>query len=244
MKPSVLITGASRGIGAACARRFAAAGYAVAINYHRGQREALALAGEINAAGGQAIALQADVGDSAAVARMVDNVLENFCQLDILVCNAGVARQGLLTDFSDQDWRDIFQVNVDGVFYCCRAVLPHFIQRKAGRIITLSSMWGVTGGACEVPYSASKAAVIGLTRALAKELGPSGITVNCVAPGVIDTDMNAHLTAEDLDALREETPLGAIGRPEDVAESVFFLASPAASFITGQVLSPNGGICI
>ena len=244
MKPSVLITGASRGIGAACARRFAAAGYAVAINYHRGQREALALAGEINAAGGQAIALQADVGDSAAVARMVDNVLENFCQLDILVCNAGVARQGLLTDFSDQDWRDIFQVNVDGVFYCCRAVLPHFIHRKAGRIITLSSMWGVTGGACEVPYSASKAAVIGLTRALAKELGPSGITVNCVAPGVIDTDMNAHLTAEDLDALREETPLGAIGRPEDVAESVFFLASPAASFITGQVLSPNGGICI
>ena len=244
MKPSVLITGASRGIGAACARRFAAAGYAVAINYHRGQREALALAGEINAAGGQAIALQADVGDSAAVARMVDNVLENFCQLDILVCNAGVARQGLLTDFSDQDWRDIFQVNVDGVFYCCRAVLPHFIHRKAGRIITLSSMWGVTGGACEVPYSASKAAVIGLTRALAKELGPSGITVNCVAPGVIDTDMNAHLTAEDLDALREETPLGTIGRPEDVAESVFFLASPAASFITGQVLSPNGGICI
>ena len=244
MRPSVLITGASRGIGAACARRFAAAGYAVAINYHRGQREALALAGEINAAGGQAIALRADVGDSAAVACMVDNVLENFCQLDILVCNAGVARQGLLTDFSDQDWRNIFQVNVDGVFYCCRAVLPHFIHRKAGRIITLSSMWGVTGGACEVPYSASKAAVIGLTRALAKELGPSGITVNCVAPGVIDTDMNAHLTAEDLDALREETPLGTIGRPEDVAESVFFLASPAASFITGQVLSPNGGICI
>ena len=171
-------------------------------------------------------------------------MLENFCQLDILVCNAGVARQGLLTDFTDQDWRQIFQTNVDGVFYCCRAVLPHFIHRKAGRIITLSSMWGVTGGACEVPYSASKAAVIGLTKALAKELGPSGITVNCVAPGVIDTDMNANLTPADLDALREETPLGVIGRPEDVAESVFFLSSPAAAFMTGQVLSPNGGICI
>lgn len=244
MRPSVLITGASRGIGAACARRFAAAGYSVAINYHHSEDAALALAQEINSAGGQAIALQADVSDSAAVGRMVDNVLENFCQLDILVCNAGVARQGLLTDFSDQDWRRIFQVNVDGVFYCCRAVLPHFVHRKAGKIITLSSMWGLTGGACEVPYSASKAAVIGLTRALAKELGPSGITVNCVAPGVIDTDMNANLTPEDMAALQEETPLGVIGRPEDVAESVFFLASPAAGFITGQVLSPNGGICI
>ena len=244
MSPTVLITGASRGIGAACARRFAAAGYAVAINYCRARQEALALAEEINGAGGQAIALQADVSDSEAVGRMVDNVLDNFCQLDILVCNAGVARQGLLTDFSDQDWRRIFQVNVDGVFYCCRAVLPHFIHRKAGRIITLSSMWGITGGACEVPYSASKAAVIGLTRALAKELGPSGITVNCVAPGVIDTDMNANLTPDDLEALREETPLGVIGRPADVAESVFFLASPAAAFMTGQVISPNGGICI
>ena len=244
MRQSVLITGASRGIGAACARHFAAAGYAVAIHYHQAQRKALALAQEINTGGGQAITVQADVSDSAAVDRMVDNVLENFCQLDILVCNAGVARQGLLTDFTDQDWRQIFQTNVDGVFYCCRAVLPHFIHRKAGRIITLSSMWGVTGGACEVPYSASKAAVIGLTKALAKELGPSGITVNCVAPGVIDTDMNANLTPADLDALREETPLGVIGRPEDVAESVFFLSSPAAAFMTGQVLSPNGGICI
>lgn len=244
MRQSALITGASRGIGAACARRFAAAGYAVAIHYHQAREKALDLAREIQAGGGRAITVQADVSDSAAVDRMVDNVLENFCQLDILVCNAGVARQGLLTDFTDQDWRRIFQTNVDGVFYCCRAVLPHFIHRKAGRIITLSSMWGVTGGACEVPYSASKAAVIGLTKALAKELGPSGITVNCVAPGVIDTDMNANLTPADWDALREETPLGVIGRPEDVAESVFFLASPGAGFITGQVLGPNGGICI
>ena len=175
---------------------------------------------------------------------LCDNVLDKFCQLDILVCNAGIARQQLFTDVSDEDWRTLFRTNVDGTFYCCRAVLPHFIHRKAGKIVTMSSMWGLTGGSCEVAYSATKAAVIGLTKALATEVGPSGITVNCVAPGVIDTEMNANLTPEDLEALRQETPLESIGRPEDVAESVFFLTSEGARFITGQVLSPNGGILI
>ena len=241
---SVLITGASRGIGAACVRRFAAAGYAVALNYHRSQAAALALAEEINQAGGRAMAVQADVADPLDVNRMVDNVLDNFCQLDTLVCNAGVAWQGLITDCTDETWRRLFSVNVDGAFYCCRAVLPHFIHRKAGRIVTVSSIWGLTGGSCEVPYSASKAAIIGLTKALAKEVGPSGITVNCVAPGVIDTQMNENLTADDLEALRQETPLERIGTPEDVAESVYFLASEAGGFLTGQVLSPNGGILI
>lgn len=241
---SVLITGASRGIGAACVRRFAAAGYAVALNYHRSQAAALALAEEINQAGGRAMAVQADVADPLDVNRMVDNVLDNFCQLDTLVCNAGVAWQGLITDCTDETWRRLFAVNVDGAFYCCRAVLPHFIHRKAGRIVTVSSIWGLTGGSCEVPYSASKAAIIGLTKALAKEVGPSGITVNCVAPGVIDTQMNENLTADDLEALRQETPLERIGTPEDVAQSVFFLASEAAGFLTGQVISPNGGILI
>ena len=234
---AVLITGGSRGIGAACARRFAAAGDRVAINYHHAQAAAEALVEEIRAAGGTAIAVQADVGDSEQVARMVDNVLDKFCQLDILVCNAGIARQQLFTDISDGDWRTLFRTNVDGTFYCCRAVLPHFIHRKAGKIVTMSSMWGLTGGSCE-------AAVIGLTKALSKEVGPSGITVNCVAPGVIDTEMNANLTPEDLEALRQETPLESIGRPEDVAESVFFLTSEGARFITGQILSPNGGILI
>ena len=241
---TVLITGASRGIGAACARRFAAAGDRVALNYCRAGERALALAEELRAAGARVELFQADVGDTAQVERMVDNVLDKFCQLDILVCNAGVAKQQLFTDISDRDWRELFNVNVDGTFRCCRAVLPHFIHRKAGRIITMSSMWGLTGASCEVAYSASKAAVIGLTRALAKEVGPSGITVNCVAPGVIDTEMNGNLTPEDLEVLRQETPLETIGRPEDVAESVFFLASEAASFMTGQVLSPNGGILI
>lgn len=241
---TVLITGASRGIGAACARRFAAAGDRVVVNYHRSEAAAQALVEEIRSAGGTAAAVRADVGDPEQVQTMVDNVLEKFCQLDILVCNAGVAKQQLFTDITDQDWRGIFRTDVDGVFYACRAVLPHFIHRKAGSIVTLSSMWGVTGGSCEVAYSAAKAAVIGLTRALAKEVGPSGIRVNCVAPGVIDTEMNGNLGPEDLEALREETPLERIGRPEDVAESVYFLSSPAAGFITGQILSPNGGILI
>lgn len=236
---TVLITGASRGIGAAAARLFANRGYRVAVNYHRSRREAEALAGEL---GG--IAVQADVSDPAQVQKMVDNVLEKFCQLDILVCNAGIAQQKLFGDLTDADWRHMFGVNVDGMFYTIRAVLPHFIHNKAGRIITVSSMWGQVGASCEVAYSASKAAVIGLTRALAKELGPSGITVNCVAPGVIATEMNAHLDASALETLREETPLGAIGTPRDAAESICFLASEAAQFITGQVIAPNGGLVI
>ena len=236
---TVLITGGSRGIGAATARRFAAAGYRVAINYNRSEREALKLAEEL---GGTAV--RADVGDPDQVQEMVDNVLDKFCQLDILVCNAGIAQQKLFGDLTNEDWKKIFTVNVEGVFYTIRAALPHMLHRKAGRIVTVSSMWGQVGGSCEVAYSASKAAVIGLTKALAKEIGPSGITVNCVAPGVIATEMNAGLSTEALEALRNETPLESIGKPEDVAESIFFLASDAARFITGQTLAPNGGLII
>lgn len=241
---TVLITGASGGIGREATRRFAAEGYAVAIHYHRGEEAALTLAGELTAAGHRAITVQADVRDGVQVARMVDNVLDEFCQLDILICNAGVAWQGLLSEMSAEAWREIFAVNVDGVFHCCRAVIPHFIHRKAGKIITVSSMWGQIGASCEVGYSAAKAAVIGLTRGLAKELGPSGVTVNCVAPGIIQTEMNRHLSCETIDILREETPLGRIGDPADVAASLLFLASPGGNFLTGQVLAPNGGIVI
>ena len=239
LHPTVLISGASRGIGAAAARRFAAGGWDVAVNYCRSREQAEALAAEL---GGMAV--QADVSDPAQVGKMVDNVLEKFCQLDILICNAGIAQQKLFGDLTDEDWRRMFAVNVDGMFYTIRAALPHFIHRKAGKILTLSSMWGQVGGSCEVAYSASKSAVIGLTKALAKELGPSGITVNCVSPGVIDTEMNANLTAEDLAALAEETPLGRTGRPEEVAEALWYLASPGANFITGQILAPNGGLII
>ena len=235
----VLITGGSRGIGAAAARRFAAGGDKVVINYCRSQERAEALAAEIDG-----WAVEADVSDPEQVRNMVDNVLDKFCQLDILICNAGIAQQKLFGDLTDQDWRRMFAVNVDGMFYTIRAALPHFIHRKQGRILTLSSMWGQVGGSCEVAYSAAKAAVIGMTKALAKELGPSGITVNCVAPGVIDTEMNANLGPEDLAALAEETPMGVIGRPEDVAEALWYLASPGAKFVTGQVLAPNGGLIV
>lgn len=239
MAKTALITGGSGDIGAAIAHSLAAEGHKVAIHYNTGRARAEALAEEL---GG--IALQADLSDPRQVGRMVDTVLEKFCQLDILVCNAGLSKTGLLSDLTEAEWREIFAVNVDGIFHCCQAVLPHFIHKKAGKIVTVSSMWGQVGASCEVAYSASKAAVIGLTRALAKELGPSGIAVNCVAPGVIDTDMNAALTGEDLAALREETPLGRIGTAEDVARCIAFLASESADFITGQVLPVNGGLVI
>ena len=244
MQKTVLITGASRGIGAETARRFSAGGYAVALHYHRSEERALALAEELRRAGGEVLTVQADVGDWSQVRKMVDNVLDKFCQLDILICNAGVSWQGLLSEMSVEEWRRLCAVDLDGVFYCCKAVIPHFVARKAGKILTVSSMWGQTGGSCEAAYSAAKAGVIGLTKALAKELGPSGIAVNCVAPGVIATEMNQNLTPADLDALREETPLGRIGTAGDVAESLLFLASEGASFITGQVLAPNGGLVI
>ena len=238
---TVLITGGSRGIGAAAARTFAAAGYAVAVNYHRSQAAARALVDELTAQGAAALAVQADVSDPEQVRRMVDNVLENFCQLDILICNAGRAWTGLLCDMSDRDWRTLMGADLDGVFYCCRAVYRHMVARKTGRILTVSSMWGRSGASCEAAYSAAKAGVIGLTQALAKELAPSGITVNCVAPGVIDTQMNAHLGPEALRALAEETPLGRLGAPEDVANTLLFLASEGASFLTGQVIGVDGG---
>lgn len=236
---TVLITGASRGIGAACARKFAAEGCRVAINYSQSRQQAEALAEEL---GG--IAVRADVADPVQVQKMVDTVLDKFCQLDILVCNAGVSHVGLLSDMTDAEWRRIFAVNVDGVFHCCRAVIPHFVHRKSGRIVTVSSMWGQVGASCEAAYSASKAAVIGLTRALAKELGPSGISANCVAPGVIDTDMNRALSAQDLEALKEETPLERLGTPAHVADAVWFFGGGQSDFITGQVLGVNGGMVI
>lgn len=241
---TVLITGASGGIGREAARRFAARGYAVAMHYHSGEGEALRLAEELSAGGHRVLPIRADLRSGEEAGEMLDNVLAEFCQLDILICNAGLAWQGLLTDMTDREWREVFAVNVDAVFHCCRAAIPHFVHRKAGKIITVSSMWGQVGASCEVAYSAAKAAVIGLTKGLAKELGPSGITVNCVSPGLIQTGMNHRLDPQALEELRLETPLERIGTPADVAESLLFLASPAADFLTGQVLAPNGGLVI
>lgn len=238
-KKTALVTGGAGGIGSAVVRRLAADGFQVAVHYHTSRTAAEMLAAEV---GG--LAVSADVSSSLEVKNMVDTVLESFCQLDTLICNAGVAWQGLTQDMSDAAWRQILGVNLDGVFYCCRAVLPHMIARKQGCIVTLSSMWGQVGGACEVAYSAAKAGVIGLTRALAKEVGPSGITVNCVSPGVICTEMNRTVSPETLADLASETPLERLGLPEDVAACVSFLCSPDAGFLTGQVLAPNGGFVI
>lgn len=232
MQKTALITGASRGIGAACARALASDGDRVVIQYLHSEKAAHALALEL---GGTAV--RADVSDGAQVKLM----LETAGPADILVCSAGVSLLKLFTDTTEKEWRALLDTNLGGVINCCQAAIPYMVHQKYGRILIISSVWGVTGASCEAVYSASKAALIGLTKSLAKELGPSGITVNCVAPGVIDTDMNADLTPKDRENLQERTPLGCIGQPEDVAALVKFLASDDARFITGQVIGVDGG---
>jgi 3-oxoacyl-[acyl-carrier protein] reductase len=231
----VLITGGSRGIGAACVRRFCAEGMTVYFNYEKNDEAADALCKETGATG-----IKCSVRDSAAVEKMAEKIGD----IDILINNAGISRINLFTDISEQEWDDIFDVNIKGMFLVTRAFLPGMIRRKYGKIINISSMWGVTGGSCEVHYSASKAAVIGFTKALAKEEGPSGINVNCIAPGVIETEMNAQLDDEAKRELCEETPLMRLGKPEEIANAALFLASDAASFITGQVICSDGGITV
>lgn len=241
---TILITGGSRGIGAETVKLFARRGYAVALNYNHSEKEALALTDLLRSEGCTVLPIKADVSREEEVAKMVDIVLENFCHLDTLLCNAGVEAKGLFTDMDYFSWRNHMAVNVDGVFHCCQKVIPHMVSRKQGQIITMSSVWGMVGASCEVAYSTGKAAIIGMTKALAKELGPSNITVNCVAPGVIDTEMNNNISPEIKEILAEETPLGRMGTALEVAEAVYFLASQAASFFTGQILSPNGGFVI
>ncbi|MCI8913664.1 MAG: 3-oxoacyl-ACP reductase FabG [Lawsonibacter sp.] len=245
MAPTVLITGASRGIGAATARLFAQEGWDVAVNFNFSQCEAERLVHELRELGGKAVPIQADVSVPEEAARMVREAEAALGALDALVCNAGIALpQQLLTDTTDEQWHTLLSTDLDGVFYTLRAAVPGMVRQKRGAIVTVSSMWGVTGGSCEVPYSAAKAGVIGLTKSLAKELGPSQLRVNCVAPGAVDTDMNGHLSAEDLAVLGEETPLGRMGTPEEIAQAVYFLATERASFITGQVLRVDGGMVI
>lgn len=241
---AALITGGSRGIGAACARLFARQGYGVGIVCRKAKDRAEALAEELAALGVPVKVYVCDVAQREQVQAMTAAFLREFGRIDVLVCNAGIARQELFTDITEAGWREVMGVDLDGVFYCAQAVLPDMLHRKAGKIITLSSMWGQVGASCEVAYSTAKAGVIGLTKALAKELGPSGITVNCVAPGVIDTEMNGNLPQDIKDELAEETPLERLGTPEDVAQAVWFLASSAGDFFTGQVLAPNGGLII
>lgn len=245
MAGRVLITGASRGIGAAAARLFAREGWDVAINYNSSREAARRLAAELSGLGVRAVPVRADVSDLEQAEGLVREAEFSLGGLDAVVCNAGIALpQQLLTDTKVEQWRRLMSADLDGMFYVLKAAIPGLVRQKRGAIVTVSSMWGLTGGSCEAPYSAAKAGVIGLTKALAKELGPSNIRVNCVAPGVVATDMNGHLTPQDLAALKEETPLGRIGAPEEAAQAVVFLASDRASFITGQVLNVDGGMVI
>jgi len=233
---TALITGGSRGIGRAIALRLALDGFSVCISYNSADMAAEETAREI---GG--FAIKADVSDSASAEELIYRAEHKLGHIDVLVNNAGVSGFGLITDVSDDEWRRIMGVNLDGVFYCCRAALPRMISDKRGKIINISSVWGEVGASCEVAYSAAKAGVIGFTKALAKEVGPSGIQVNCIAPGAIETDMTANLSAADRAAIGEETPLGRMGRPEDVAGLAAFLASDEADFITGRVFTADGG---
>lgn len=242
MKETALVTGASGGIGRAVARRLARGGYRVMLGYHRNEKGALSILEELRRAYGREAAemMRADVSDAGEV----DGLFRAAGNVDLLINNAGIAQQKLFTDLTEEDWDRMFAVDVRGVFLCCRRALPYMIHEKRGCIVNVSSMWGQVGASCEAHYSAAKAAVIGLTQALAKELGPSGIRVNCVAPGVIGTEMNAGFAAETMERLREETPLCRIGSPEDIAAACAFLASPDAGFITGQVLGVNGGMVV
>jgi 3-oxoacyl-[acyl-carrier protein] reductase len=240
MSRIVLVTGGSRGIGAAAARSFARRGWRAAVAYHRSEEQARALCREL---GADALALPADVSDPEQARALVEQTLDAFGHLDALVCCAGVALPfTLVQDVTNEQWAEVFGVNVNGTFHAVRAVLPHMIHRKQGRIVTLSSIWGQIGGSCEAAYSATKGAIIAFTKAVAKEVGPSGITANTIAPGFIDTDMTAAIQGEDRAAFTEETALGRIGRPEEIAAAAFFLASDEASYLTGQVIGVNGGI--
>lgn len=236
---NVLITGGSRGIGAEAVRQFTAAGHKVAFTYHRSELAADELRQQTGA-----VPVRCDVKHHDSVKIAVDKAIAALGQIDVLICNAGIADYNLITTIDISRWEEVINTDLNGVFYCIRYVLPAMISRKRGCIITVGSMWGETGASCEIAYSAAKAGVIGLTKALAKEVGPSGIRVNCVSPGIIDTEMNASVSDDAVEAIVDETPLCRTGNPADVAKAMLFLASEDSSFITGQVISVNGGLVI
>lgn len=241
---NVLVTGGSRGIGAKIVEIFAKSGFNVVINYNSNLEYAKSLSEKLNSEGYNTTTYKADVSDIKQVKEMVLFCKNTYGSIDILVNNAGIAQTKLFDEIEQDDWDKMININLKGVYNCSREVVKDMIKSKKGSIINISSMWGITGASCEVHYSASKAGIIGLTKALAKELGPSNIRVNCVAPGVIKTDMLNEYSEEDIKALEQETPLLRLGKPEDIANAVFFLASENASFITGEVINVNGGFLI
>ena len=239
MTKTVFITGGSRGIGACAVEEFSRRGYNVAFTYFNSKENAENLAKKTGAC-----PILCDVSNSSDVNKAIELATSTFGKIDILINNAGISEFSLFTDITDEMWHKMIDTNLSSAFYASRAVLPQMISRKDGVIINISSMWGQVGASCETHYSVSKAGLIGLTKALAKEVGPSGIRVNCICPGTIDTEMNAHLSSNDKEALINDTPLGKIGRCEDVVNSLIFLSEDSSSFITGQILGVNGGFII
>ncbi len=234
---TVLVTGGSRGIGKSIVQKFADNGYNVILNYSKSEEAAYKLSEKYN----NVKIFKADISNKKQVQEMIDYATSEFKKIDILINNAGISSTGLLQDLSEEELNRIFSVNVNGTFFCTQSVLPQMIARHEGKIINISSVWGLVGASNEVAYSASKAAIIGFTKALAKEVGPSNIRVNCIAPGIVMTDMVSDYTVEEFDDIRSQIPLERIGSTEDISNLAYFLASDDADYITGQVISPNGG---
>lgn len=244
MSKTVLITGSSRGIGRAIALKLAESDYNIVINYKERKDKADEVVSLINSMGRDCIAICADVSDYSQVEMMFEQTFERFGKVDILVNNAGISVYGMLQDITIDDWHKVYGTNVNGMFYCTKLATPKMISQKQGKIINISSMWGIVGASCETLYASTKGAINSFTKSIAKELAPCGITANVVAPGVVLTDMLRQLGDEALETVRQETPLGRHSQPEEVANVVDFLLSKKGDFFTGQIISPNGGLVI
>ena len=243
-KKTALITGSSRGIGRAIAILFARNNYNVVINYNKSEKEAQELLYELNNENLSARIFKADISNPQEANSLVNYTIGQFEKIDVLINNAGISRFNLFTDISYEEWHEVMNVNLNSVFYVTKKSLQYMIPELQGKIINIASMWGIVGASNEVHYSASKAALIGMTKALAKELGPSNIQVNAIAPGVIETDMIKDIDNDTMDMLKYDTPLMRIGKPIDIAKCALFLAEDGGDFITGQVISSNGGFVI
>ncbi|EQB22001.1 3-oxoacyl-[acyl-carrier protein] reductase [Dehalobacter sp. UNSWDHB] len=243
-RKTVIITGASRGIGRAMAVLFASDGYHVLFTYNRSGIEAYKTYNDLKKKGQSVIVCKTDITKRKQTDLMVERCIKLFGSVDILINNAGIAQQKLFLDITEKEWDMMINTNLKGVFNCTQSVLKHMLVQKKGKIINISSIWGMVGASCEVHYSAAKAGVIGMTKALAKELAPANVQVNCIAPGIVQTDMLDSFSDEELNALKQQTPLMKLGSPEDIASCALYLASEGADFITGQVISPNGGFVI
>ena len=242
MKKVALVTGGAKGIGAAIVKRLCKEGYSVAINYNTSEQRALSLCSFCASEGYTVLPVRCDVSDSSDVGRMFAEIEEKLGSVNVLVNNAGISLWGLFDTVTDEQWQNIIGTNLTGTFNCTRRAIPAMLKNKYGRIINISSVWGQEGASCEAAYSASKAGIIGLTKALSKEYAPSGITVNCVCPGVIDTDMMSRFSDAEKAEICEEIPMGRMGSPEEIAHAVAFLADSNSSYITGQILGINGGM--